>query len=103
MEATAQVGVAGSTVDWSPELLEYCRSRLHDYLVEYHLSEVKEIVQSPNDGRKHVIKADFAVLYGTFQRVGVLLVESSLQFFEVFNDVLVSLQQRLIAENEEVF
>ena len=84
-----------------PSAYAYCRERFQKYLAEFHLDEVKEILRAPlSSSKHHVIRADFPVLYSASQKLGSLLVDFPLSFFELFSSVLVGMQETLMRESE---
>ena len=92
-------GESGSTLE--PAAYEYCRERFHKYLAEYHLDDVMAILRHPPAPKHHVVAADFAVLYSASQKLGSLLVDYPLPFFELFSSVLVDMQEQIMKVREE--
>ena len=82
-----------------PAAISYCRERFQKYLAEYHLDEVIKILEEPSSSSHHfVVEADFPVLYSASQKLGSLLVEFPLRFFEIFSSVLLEMQETLTQE-----
>jgi DNA replicative helicase MCM subunit Mcm2 (Cdc46/Mcm family) len=87
-------GESGGVLE--PAAYEYCRERFHKYLAEYHLDDVMAILRHPVAPKHHVVEADFPVLYSASQKLGSLLVDYPLPFFELFSSVLIDMQEKIL-------